>query len=127
MKRKCPVCSVDMNTINIDKQTIDQCASCGGSYYDEGELEQLLTVFRYYESIYIEEEEIENVPEKDEQRVLHCPKDNSLMSPEDVAAIIVDRCSSCGGIWLDKGELTALQLAQKSIQDNLNLYIRLGQ
>ena len=115
-----------MSSIYMDNQLIEQCSSCGGSYYDEGELEAILDVFQYYESIYISEEEIDTIPDKDEKRRLRCPKDDAVMEPEEAAAIVIDRCATCGGIWLDEGELTALRLAQKNIKENLSLYIRLG-
>jgi len=37
----CPKCGMKMNTININEVEIDKCFSCGGLYFDDGELEKV--------------------------------------------------------------------------------------
>jgi tRNA G37 N-methylase Trm5 len=37
----CPKCGMSMKTININKVEIDKCFSCGGLYFDAGELEKV--------------------------------------------------------------------------------------
>lgn len=37
-----------------------------------------------------------------------CVRCNSVLDKKTVAAIEVDVCPSCGGVWLDKGELERL-------------------
>ena len=37
----CPKCGMKMNTININNVEIDKCFSCGGLYFDDGELEKV--------------------------------------------------------------------------------------
>ena len=37
----CPKCGMKMNTININQVEIDKCFSCGGLYFDDGELEKV--------------------------------------------------------------------------------------
>jgi uncharacterized protein len=39
---KCPKCGMDMSTIELHGVKVDQCASCGGVFFDAGEVEQLL-------------------------------------------------------------------------------------
>jgi hypothetical protein len=39
---------------------------------------------------------------------LHCPKCAGLLETYSFQEIILDRCSKCSGIWLDKGELEAI-------------------
>ncbi|MEM0984547.1 MAG: zf-TFIIB domain-containing protein [Planctomycetota bacterium] len=39
---------------------------------------------------------------------LLCPKDRTPMDAIDAGGVEVDRCSTCGGIWLDLGELQQL-------------------
>ena len=39
---KCPKCGMDMSTIELHGVSVDQCASCGGIYFDKGEVEELL-------------------------------------------------------------------------------------
>jgi hypothetical protein len=37
----CPKCGMKMNTINVNEVEIDKCFSCGGLYFDDGELEKV--------------------------------------------------------------------------------------
>jgi|SRR6266545_63360 len=39
---KCPKCGMDLSSIELSGVTVDQCASCGGVFFDAGEVEQLL-------------------------------------------------------------------------------------
>jgi Zn-finger nucleic acid-binding protein len=36
---------------------------------------------------------------------LKCPTDENQLDKEVVHGVIIDRCSTCGGVWLDRGEL----------------------
>jgi len=40
--RKCPKCGSDMNVETISDIEVEKCPSCGGIFFDRGELEQLL-------------------------------------------------------------------------------------
>lgn len=43
-----------------------------------------------------------------------CPVDGELMEKEIVLNLVVDRCPSCDGVWLDRGELELLSRAIKA-------------
>jgi len=49
------------------------------------------------------------------KRRLNCMRCNAVMSSERVGDISVDVCPDCGGIWLDKGELS--QIVRERIED----------
>ena len=52
---------------------------------------------------------------RDEQQKLHwmrCPKCGSELSEIAYREQRVDRCESCGGVWLDAGELEAMALKE---------------
>lgn len=34
-----------------------------------------------------------------------CPADDTTLKKEIVHGVIIDRCPTCGGVWLDSGEL----------------------
>ena len=36
---------------------------------------------------------------------LSCPKCSKPMIKKTKAGVTIDKCASCGGIWLDKGEI----------------------
>ncbi len=40
---KCPKCGMDLSAIELQGVKVDQCASCGGIFFDAGEVEQLLS------------------------------------------------------------------------------------
>jgi len=39
---KCPKCGMDLKEIEFRGILIDKCFSCGGIYFDDGEVEQLI-------------------------------------------------------------------------------------
>ncbi len=39
---KCPKCGMDLSTIELQGIKVDQCPSCGGVFFDAGEVEGLL-------------------------------------------------------------------------------------
>ncbi len=39
---KCPKCGMDLGTIELHGVKVDQCANCGGIFFDKGEVEELL-------------------------------------------------------------------------------------
>ena len=44
----------------------------------------------------------------------HCPVDDFTLAQESYEGVTIDRCPHCGGVWLDAGELEAIQKAQDS-------------
>lgn len=38
---KCPKCGMDLQEIELQGVKVDQCANCGGIFFDAGELDQL--------------------------------------------------------------------------------------
>jgi Zn finger protein HypA/HybF involved in hydrogenase expression len=43
--------------------------------------------------------------------VLRCPRDGARMIKESYSQIIIDRCPQCNGVWLDAGEMGAIETA----------------
>ena len=111
----CPRCETSLNIETIKEINfsveVDKCPSCKGIWFDESELQKLeniteLTVF-----------EIRRIPSEYRQLdALYCPKcengGKALMKkathPKD-HKVIIDYCKNCNGIWLDGGELEAIQ------------------
>lgn len=105
----CPRCSRTMTQLTFDDGlVVDACQTCGGAWYDRGELERALqlldrkavgeSIFRRVQKFLIEEKEV---------RYLRCPHCGQLMSRQNYAkcsGVIVDRCPE-HGVWLDAGEL----------------------
>ena len=125
--RNCPTCQIPLDCRQMAGEEIDICSQCGGTFFDDGELESLVGLFLLYEKVRLDEPEIDSVPTTEKIRQVACPSDGSPMTSEEISGLIIDRCPQCDGIWLDSGELVALQLAQRNIKENIDLYIRLGQ
>ncbi len=102
---QCPMCNVALRQTDLGEHgfvVLDTCEKCKGTWFDQGELNRL------DESVWtnIEERAFHEV-EGDHQSVA-CPKCSvplTPLSPADAPELIVDRCSSCQGFWLDGGEL----------------------
>ena len=46
---------------------------------------------------------------------MRCPKCGSSLKEEKYDAVLVDRCTSCGGVYFDSGELEILLKAKSSL------------
>lgn len=45
---------------------------------------------------------------------MHCPKDGTELAETTLRGVKVDVCTTCGGMWLDAGELDTLAEVDKS-------------
>jgi Zn-finger nucleic acid-binding protein len=115
----CPNDGAAMRPVSINSHygqpmTVDQCEKCGGIWFDESEL------FRAGRG---EAEKIEALnteafitPSQAENLVLACPRDQVQLFrftdkhfPE---SIILERCPTCHGIWLNRGDFSRYQKAR---------------
>lgn len=124
--RKCPGCGTLLEEIEYHKEKVDRCPGCGGVFFDQGELEAIISLVDLFQNVTLAEKEINTISSREHQRELECPVCTKIMLKRDVAGTVIDVCQTCRGIWLDEGEIIALKLAENHIKENLNLYIRLG-
>jgi Zn-finger nucleic acid-binding protein len=112
----CPNDSTEMHQVKIVSHygvpiIIDQCAKCGGIWFDEAEL------FRAKqgeaEKIEMLDAEILRTPSPIENSTLFCPRSEAAMHrftdkylPQDIVLV---RCPLCHGIWLNRGMFTKYQ------------------
>jgi|CXWL01.1.fsa_nt_gi Zn-finger nucleic acid-binding protein len=124
---KCPNCQASLKTITYEGIHIETCAGCGGEWLDA---EELGHIARAREIRFSPEEwravtataKITGVKIKDHDRDLKCPKCGGMTDAVNYggdSGIIVDRCTSCHGIWLDKAELEGVQLLVEGWKDGL--------
>ncbi len=98
---------------------VDVCKECDGVWLDRGELERIQeTVENDYR------DELENMPESTvqayrvarherERAALSCPSCAAEMSEREhgyCSQIYIDVCVECQGVWLQAGELKALEV-----------------
>jgi Zn-finger nucleic acid-binding protein len=97
---------------------VDACPSCQGMWLDSGELEKIEDVKEhdYSEELQRIPDYIGNAYEMARQQARpdrRCPKCGSEMASREYAycsQVIIDVCPKCTGIWLDKGEIEALEI-----------------
>jgi Zn-finger nucleic acid-binding protein len=99
----------EMKKVQCDQNlTVDQCPQCGGLWLDSGELINLFKLGDFYIKN-LDTSEKHPVTIKKEQR--ECPVCHvvlQLMKNNKAPDVKIDRCPSCKGVWLDRGELFKL-------------------
>jgi Zn-finger nucleic acid-binding protein len=89
--------------------SVQTCLNCGGAWFESGELSK---IDKIVEPTMLE---IHHLPSEEEQlKALFCPscENSPLMQKADHPRdehVIIDYCPVCKGIWLDGGELEAIQ------------------
>ncbi|MDH3973859.1 MAG: zf-TFIIB domain-containing protein [Deltaproteobacteria bacterium] len=106
---KCPSCSSELEEKKVQNITVDVCSGgCGGIWFDNFELKKV------DESHEAAGEELLNTEKSaaiqvDLSKKRSCPRcDNQPMIKHFASVkkeVEVDECPSCGGYWLDDGEL----------------------
>lgn len=88
---------------------VDHCTSCNGTWFNKGELNVLEKIS---EPTLLEIRKI--LKNKEQKKILYCPScENNIelhkAKHSKDRKVIIDYCPDCKGIWLDKGELEAIQ------------------
>jgi uncharacterized protein len=110
---KCPACHRALRTRTVAGVTVDLCSGgCGGIWFDQGEFkkfdepnekagEELLDIAHAPGG---------HVDRSQRYRCTKCP-DSMLMRHFVSAklAVVIDECPTCGGVWLDPGELRQIR------------------
>ena len=120
---KCPNDNTEMYQVKIEGHygqpiLLEQCKECGGIWFDEMELFSA----RHGEAEKIEVFDSKSLwtPTNIEKRILRCPLDQSeLFQFKDryfLKGIILERCPSCSGIWLNRGDFTKFQQARQELK-----------
>lgn len=113
MTKNCPRCNNSLSItalrgINNDIN-VDSCNNCGGIWFDKGGLSK---VDKIVEPVAIE---FRHIPSMEKQmESIYCPQCSPKVKMQKAAhprdeKVIMDYCPNCNGIWLDKGELEAIQ------------------
>ncbi len=116
---QCPYHEMEMVKEIYEAQIeIDKCPTCRGIWLDPGELESIQKTqeIDYSDKLkagvnkdamqYNRDRQLEAEP-------INCPSCATLMEKHEHnhnSLIVIDFCPSCKGIWLDEGELEALEL-----------------
>lgn len=103
----CPRDGNPMQKVAIDRVSVDSCGSCGGTWFDAGELRRV-THDREFEHI------ATHVPIVKTVSPFPCPRCGGECVEAHVSEVAVDTCLGCRGVWLDRGELTEAKRVLKT-------------
>lgn len=114
---KCPRDGASLTSDRYEGDvTVDKCPSCGGIWLDSGELRTIQeTIENDYSATLNKIDLVARAYELARQKArpeIECPKCGGHLNPQEYtycSQIMIDRCQKCGGIWLDRGELEALE------------------
>lgn len=101
----CPKCSHQMEEMKFAGIDLDSCPFCMGCWLDAEEVSQM-TRSRGNNKLKVELKS----PNQSELNCPRCrPAQTMKVGPHvDIPTLQLDQCPKCGGVWLDRGELTTL-------------------
>ncbi len=107
---KCPKCRVvEMIPATYEGVEIDRCPRCEGMFFDPGELEHML---QSQAAEGVDKMEFTVLSDKHDVMVGRCDRCDVEMQPiRGPAGFRIDRCPTCGSVYLDQGELSAMRHA----------------
>lgn len=108
MALDCPRCrEIKLEEIEVEEVLIDRCPRCGGLWFDHNEIRGILgrdSTVQQLDTII--------PPSQDEVASMRCPRCASdvplrkmTCRGDGAAVLLMYRCASCVGTWLDRGEL----------------------
>lgn len=113
----CPRCEGALQRIRRRDLALDVCRRCGGVWFDRAELDGLRhqhpRAFTYLDHAFTPRGE----PRVVVRGALICPLCAEALVPfsfPHAPQVELDGCPACGGIWVDRGELTLLEAAART-------------
>ena len=116
----CPACAAPLTTLNLQGLAVEVCRSgCGGIWFDNFELSR---VDEAHEELGAALAEMEFNPDTVVLREKRpCPKCAGITMLQHKFSrekpVVVDECPSCGGVWLDGGELSQIRTPTETRED----------
>jgi Zn-finger nucleic acid-binding protein len=131
--KNCPRCRVTLEEIDYEGVKIDLCRHCGGSWCDQDELYQIVKrrEMKFSEKDFSEitarEDSAQTSVQPELVDCLKCVVCHTLMERVNysyTSGIIIDRCRTGHGIWLDKDEIEKIQVFAERGEGRLDENIR---
>ena len=105
----CPLCRVELErkTVRGRSTDIDRCPKCGGIWFDDGEVAELLGIPHSGRAAIPANARVAQVP---------CPRCNEPLHlfAYPGTMTVVEGCRRCGGIRLDAGEFEEIRGSQQA-------------
>lgn len=118
---KCPVCHHNLTEVEAGDIKVDICKDgCGGIWFDHFELEKVDEHHEHAGEALLDIERKEGVKVRlDEKRP--CPRCSGITMMKHFFSlkrkVEIDECASCGGVWLDAGELRDIRTLYKTAEE----------
>jgi Zn-finger nucleic acid-binding protein len=114
----CPRCNLPLSSETHGDIVMEHCDRCGGWWMDPDDLKAILDTIQ----LPVEGQTVRaGVDLTGVQEDAPCPRCGVPMEPFNYAGdsgILLDRCRSCGGLWLDGGDLErVLQVVSAAKQE----------
>ncbi len=104
----CPKSHGRLESVNLGSIRIDRCTQCAGSWHDRDELRLLKDKEAHGDYCWIDFDLWKHSDQfrADKQQRYACPRDGHPMTTVRYgeSPVLVDICSDCHGVWLDRGE-----------------------
>jgi uncharacterized protein len=108
----CPNGHASLRERRIGDVRVDKCATCGGSWYDRGELRLLKDresggVYRWLD---VELWKDRSAFKRTDRSRVRCPRDRTPLVTVKYgdSAVAADVCDKCHGVWLERNEFDAI-------------------
>jgi Zn-finger nucleic acid-binding protein len=128
----CPRCKLMLSTTDYEGVQVDLCDNCWGIWLDQGELKQVIDTrdmqFSAEERRQLTDLRAQSAQEEnnDPAACPHCGKIMTQVHADAGIHLVIDRCPE-HGVWLDTGEIKAVQaVAETSAQLHRLLIAKLG-
>ena len=117
----CPACGNGLTEVTISDIKVDICkGGCGGVWFDNFELEKFVEQHEHAGDEVVDIEKDSNVGVDCEGR-RNCPRCSDITMTRHFFTVkrkvAIDECASCGGVWLDAGELRDIREAFPTEED----------
>lgn len=121
----CPGCDHALQTVSYEGVQIETCESCGGEFVSG---EELAHIVRAREQAFTPQQiaqidscmPVFGIADADATTRFSCPCCRAPMNPINYAGdtgVVVDRCPSCSGMWLEHSELEKVQMLLEKWED----------
>lgn len=117
----CPSCKHSLSPVTTDSVMVDICDSgCGGIWFDKSELDRFENP-----AVFLPPQLFRVLPNSivaiDRNKSRNCPRClNQVLHEQlknETLGIEVDSCLSCGGVWLDLGEINSIRNDKEKIAE----------
>ena len=103
----CPACREPMVVLDLEGVEIDHCLSCGGTWLDAGELDQIAELAG---AASVELAGFAAGSREGRRTRRRCPRCRARLREIPLPGeppVLMDRCPRGHGLWLDRGEMAA--------------------